>query len=149
MRKLFEKYKALFEKYREVILYLIFGGLTTLVSITFYFLASWGLGLSAWLSAVVSWVFAASFAFVTNKIFVFQSKTKTAKGNLKEASLFFAVRLTSLAISTAIMFVFVDVLELNELLFLAINQVVVTVFNYLASKFLVFKKNDEDMGKCL
>jgi len=133
---------------RETISYIIFGVLTTVIGLGSFVLFDWR-GFGTVTSNTVSTMLAVIFAFTTNKIFVFQSKTKTAKGNLKEASLFFAVRLTSLAISTAIMFVFVDVLELNELLFLAINQVVVTVFNYLASKFLVFKKNDEDMGKCL
>ncbi|MDR2166444.1 MAG: GtrA family protein [Clostridiales bacterium] len=121
---------------KQIILYLIFGGLTTGVNAIFYFLASWGLGRAAWLSAVIAWIFAASFAFVTNKFFVFQNKEKRAG---KQATLFFLMRLASLALNAAIMLVFVDLLMLNEPLFFIIGQVVVLVFNYLASKFLVFK----------
>ena len=125
-------------KFREIFMYLLFGGLTTAVSALFYFLASWGLGLSAWLSTIVSWVFAVSFAFVTNKLFVFQRKGKEGTG--KEAILFFAMRGLSLAANVAIMFVFVDILDLFEPLIFVIAQGIVLVFNYVASKWLIFKK---------
>jgi len=124
---------------REVILYLFFGGLTTLVGAVVYFFASWGLGLSAWLSSIISWVFAASFAFVTNKIIVFKSKTATKKETTKQASLFFVARLATLGINTAIMLVFVDIMRLNEAVIFVIGQLVVLTLNYLASKLVIFK----------
>jgi len=134
------KLKELFLKYREIILYLFFGGLTTVVNTVCYFVASWGLGLSAWLSSVVAWFFAVIFAFVTNKIFVFESRGKGKKETKKEAVLFFTARLASLGLIAGIMLVFVDLMGLNELLFFIIGQVVVLVFNYLASKLFIFKK---------
>jgi len=123
----------------ELFLYLFFGGLTTVVSTLTYFGASWGLGLSAWLSSIISWVFAVAFAFVTNKIFVFKSKAKK-KEAAKEASLFFVARLATMAINTGIMFIFVDIMGLNELLFFIIGQVVIVVLNYVLSKLIIFKK---------
>ena len=132
--------KKILSKHREIILYIFFGGLTTLVSAVFYFLASWGLGASAWLSSIISWVFAVSFAFVTNKLFVFQSKQK--EGAARQAVLFFVARLASLFINTAIMLIFVDLLAFNEPIVFVAGQVVVLIFNYIASKFLIFKKRD-------
>jgi len=132
--------KTLFRKYEEIILYLIFGGLTTLVNAIVYFIMSWGFHFPAWLSSVFAWVFAVVFAFFVNKFFVFKSKRDTkAKAN-KEAVLFFVVRIASLALNTAILFVFVDLLSLNEPLFFIIAQIVVLTFNYVASKLLVFRK---------
>lgn len=128
---------------REVVLYIIFGGLTTLVGTVFYFGASWGLSLDAWISSVISWIFAVTFAFITNKIIVFQSKTKTKKETSKEAAMFFAARLGTLGINTAIMLVFVDILALNEPIVFVVGQVVVLVLNYLASKLVIFKKKAE------
>ena len=76
--------KALWFRHEELLLYLFFGGLTTLVSAVSYFIASWGFGASAWLSSVISWFFAVTFAFFTNKIFVFKSKTTEKKAAQRE-----------------------------------------------------------------
>jgi len=129
-------------EFREIFMYLLFGGLTTAVNTLCYFLASWGLGFSAWLSTVVAWVFAVCFAFVTNKLFVFQSKEKVGAG--REAVLFFTTRGLSLAINVVIMFVFVDVLHLFEPLIFVIAQGIVLVFNYVASKWFVFRKDQTE-----
>ncbi|MCL2216842.1 MAG: GtrA family protein [Defluviitaleaceae bacterium] len=131
---------ALLRKHREIILYLVFGVLTTLVSAVFYFLSSWGLGLSAWLSTVVSWIFAVIFAFFTNKLYVFQSKDISKTRTIKEATWFFIMRLVSLALNVAIMFVFVDWLDLHEPTLFVIAQIIVVVFNYVASKIWIFRK---------
>lgn len=131
------KNNNLFQKHREVILYLFFGGLTSLITVIVYFLASWGFGMSAWASTVVSWAFAVVFAFVTNKIFVFQNKAKKETG--RQALLFFIARLASFGINLAIMLIFVDLLALDELVFFAIAHIFVLVFNYVASKWFIFK----------
>lgn len=124
-------------RYREILMYLVFGGLTTLVSAIFYFAASWGVGLSAWLSSIISWVFAVIFAFFTNRIFVFRS---SAGRPLYEACLFFAARISSLGIGVGIMFVFVDMLNLHEPLIFVIAQGIVIIFNYVVSKYIIFGK---------
>lgn len=124
----------------EAVLYLFFGGLTTLVGTIFYFGASWGLGLDAWISSVISWIFAVTFAFITNKIIVFKSKTSTKKEMGKQAAMFFLARLGTLGINTTIMLVFVDILAFNEPIIFVVGQVVVLVLNYLASKLVVFRR---------
>jgi len=144
MKKLIAKCELIFKRHREVISYIFFGGLTTLVNFVVYFIASWGLGLLAWLSTTVSWVVAVAFAFITNKIFVFRSKEKTAKGVFKESVLFIGTRLFVLMASAAAMFVFVDTLELNEPLIFTIVQIAIIIFNYVAGKLLVFKGNQTD-----
>lgn len=121
-------------------MYLIFGGLTTVVSFVFYFLSSWVFGLPAWLSSVVSWIFAVTFAFITNKIYVFRSETKTKESTIKEAALFFGARLASMLINAAIMLVFVDWFDMNEPLFFLIGQIFVMIFNYVAAKLVIFRK---------
>jgi len=123
---------------KQIFLYILFGVLTTAVSAAVYFAASWGANFSAWLASVVSWFFAVAFAFVTNKFFVFASKTTGSKA-LRETLLFFLLRTVSLVINVGIMLVFVDIMDLHEPAFFALAQITVLVFNYAASKFLVFK----------
>ncbi|MCL2168393.1 MAG: GtrA family protein [Defluviitaleaceae bacterium] len=130
--------KKVLTKNREIIMYLFFGVLTTIVNGTFHFLASWGLGLASWLSAVIAWVFAVTFAFFVNKFFVFQSKEKEGKA-VTQAALFFGARLASLGINAAIMLIFVDLMQFNEPMIFVIGQAVVFVLNYIASKFVIFK----------
>jgi len=137
-----QKIIELFQKYREIIMYLIFGGLTTVVNTVSYFAASFLLGMPAWLSSIVAWVFAVTFAFITNKLYVFQSKTETSAGTLRETIMFFATRLSSLGMQVAIMGIFVDRMNLHEVTFYIIAQIVVLVVNYVASKFWIFKKAD-------
>ena len=126
-------------KYKEIVLYLVFGGLTTAINFIVYLFASWAVGLSAWTSHIIAWVVAVSFAYVVNKIFVFESKERSKKGLFRESALFVAARVFSLAVSTAVMYIFVDYMALNELLFLTVTQVFTIVFNYAASKWVVFK----------
>jgi len=126
-------------KHKEIVLYLVFGGLTTAINFIVYLFFSWAIGLYAWLSHIIAWVVAVTFAYIVNKIFVFESKEKSKKGIFRESALFAAARAFSLLVSTAVMYVFVDRMALNELLFLAITQVFTIVFNYAASKWVVFK----------
>ncbi|MCL2397781.1 MAG: GtrA family protein [Defluviitaleaceae bacterium] len=131
--------RALYEKHRQVVLYIIFGGATTAVNFIFYVAASFGLGLDAWLSTAVAWVFAVIFAFATNKIYVFESKVRSKGGVAKEFSLFIGARIASGVINAVLMYVFVDRLSFNELLLFALCQIFVIVFNYVASKWFIFK----------
>jgi len=133
--------KELLLKHKQLILYVFFGGLTTGVNAAVYFFVSWGFDASAWLSSVISWLFAVCFAFVVNKLFVFESKSKSGVG--KEIVLFFTARIVSLLLNVGIMWVFVDILEMNEILFFVIGQAVVLVFNYIASKFVIFRKRGD------
>lgn len=128
------------KKYREQLLYLIFGGLTTLVNILVYFVCDslwhWG---TVW-STIIAWVVSVLFAFVTNKLFVFESKTRSPKALLWEAGSFFGCRLFSGVLDLAIMWLTVDLLHWPSLLMKIISNVLVIILNYVFSKWLIFRK---------
>lgn len=135
-----ERLKALYQKYKELVNYIIFGVLTTLVNYIVYFLC---LDLLKWNYLVVNvlaWVISVLFAYVTNRIWVFESK---AKGwlILKEMALFFASRLTSLGAETLLLFLMVDTAHLNNGFSKIVAGVVVIIINYVLSKLIVFRKN--------
>ncbi|MCL2187133.1 MAG: GtrA family protein [Defluviitaleaceae bacterium] len=135
--------KHIYHKYKEIIRYLFFGGLTTIVSAVSYFTASWGLGLSTWVSSVISWVLAVLFAYVTNRAFVFQSNAKSVGEKRRELFAFYFCRIIQLGIYVGIMTIFVDILHLNEAVVFVFAQIVSIVFNYVASKYYVFKVSGE------
>ena len=132
--------KIYFEKYREIVLYLFFGGLTTAVNAVVHFALSFGVGLDAWLAGAVANAVAIVFAFFVNKIYVFASKQKTPGSVAREFALFVAARAAFSAMAVGIIFVFVDLLGFNEIVFFVVSQVFMVVANYVASKWVVFRK---------
>ena len=132
--------KKLFVKYRELITYLVFGVLTTVVNYLIY-LPCYNLwGLNASVSNVIAWVDAVVFAFVTNKPFVFRSYDWSVKVVVPELSKFVATRIGSGALETAILFLSVDLVGMNGNVWKLLTSVLVVVLNYVGSKLLVFKK---------
>ena len=114
--KCFNKCKEYLEKYRELLLYGIFGVLTTLINIVVYSLCYERLGISNVASNVVAWILSVLFAFITNKIWVFDSKSMEVSVLLKEAVSFFGCRLATGLLDLAIMYVTVDVMAWNSML---------------------------------
>ena len=136
--------RNLYERYRELINYLIVGGLTTVVSLgTYYgsvltFLDPQNpIQLQA--ANILSWVCAVTFAYFANRIFVFRSENPDM---VREAGGFVASRVGTLLMDMAIMFVTVTLLHMNDKIAKLIVQVVVTVANYVLSKFFVFNKKE-------
>ena len=136
----------LFKKYKEIILYLIIGGLTTVLNIASYWIFANPLGLNTVLSNVLAWVIGVVFAYFTNKIFVFESKSFKPNIFFKEFALFVLARVTTGAIDTGIMYLFVDVLALNqyEMWIKLASNVIVIILNYVFSKLLVFRKKKSE-----
>lgn len=132
--------RNLFEKYRDVIIYLVFGVLTTVVNYVVYLPCYNVLHLSGTASNAIAWVGAVAFAFVTNKPFVFQSHDWSAKTVIPELTKFVGCRLGSGVLETAIIFLTVDVLAWNGNVMKLATSVLVVVLNYIGSKLLVFKK---------
>ena len=130
----------LYKKNKEIINYLIFGGLTTLVSILTYALFAKIFLINYLISNVLSWIIAVMFAFITNKLYVFESKSKDKKIVFKEITNFFFFRIVSLIIEMIIMYVFVDLLSIDDLITKIIAQIIFILFNYFFSKVFVFKK---------
>ena len=135
-----EKGKSLLQKNRDVLSYLIFGVLTTLVNYAVYLPVYNLLHLSAAVSNMLSWVVAVAFAYLTNKPFVFQSHDWSCKTVVPELTKFVSCRIASGAIETAILFLTVDLLHWNGNVWKLVTQVLVVVLNYVASKLLVFRK---------
>ena len=125
----------LYKKYEEIINYLIFGVLTTIVSILSYALFRF-FNINYIISNILSWIISVTFAFITNKIYVFKSKENKI---LNEAIKFYLSRITSLLIELVIMYLAVDILNINDMISKIIVQFIVIVLNYIFSKIFVFK----------
>lgn len=121
---------------RELILYVFFGTLTFFVNLISYFFFEDILGVNYLISNVIAWFLSVLFAYVTNRIWVFESKSPDI---LKEMSLFFGGRIFSGAIDTALMYLFIDVLVIGDTISKIIVQIIVIVLNYVFSKLIVFK----------
>ncbi len=140
MKQLYDKCMELYRKYKETILYLVFGGLTTLINIVTYWLLTKPLGIDFMVSNAIAWVVSVLFAFVTNKLFVFESKGLNAALVVKELVLFVGARLFSGALDMGIMYLFIDILHFNDLLIKVLSNVIVIIVNYVLSKLIIFKK---------
>ena len=138
----------LLKKYKSVMLYVIFGGLTTVVdwSISFLLYYLWGDAIDATPillhgANVIAWAAAVAFAYVTNRIWVFESKRRGFLPILGEMIAFAGGRVLTLLLQEAIMGVFCTWLGFNEYLFKIIAAVLVVILNYFISKLLVFRKS--------
>ncbi|WP_405277686.1 GtrA family protein [Methanobrevibacter sp.] len=121
---------------RELVLYVFFGSLTFLVNIVTYFFFKDLLGINYLISNVLAWFFSVLFAYITNRIWVFESKSPKI---LKEMSLFFGGRIFSGAVDTGLMYLFIDVLIIGDLISKIVVQVIVIILNYVFSKLIVFR----------
>ena len=134
-----DKLKELFARYREIILYLIFGVGTTAVDFAVSLSLVYLFDVNLYLSKVIAWVCAVAFAYVTNRIFVFQSVNKGAKV-LLEAVEFVAGRLISLGAQELVMVALYDGMKMSEWAVLILSSVLVIILNYIFGKLLVFRK---------
>lgn len=133
-----KKIRMLIEKYWDVIAYLVFGVLTTVVNYVVYLPVYNLMSLSAAASNAIAWVVAVAFAYLTNKPFVFKSHDWSAKTVIPELTKFVSCRVASGVMETGILFVTVDLLGWNGNLWKLFTSVLVVILNYLASKLLVF-----------
>lgn len=134
-----QKMKAILEKYWEVITYLFFGVLSTIVNYIVYLPAYLILGWSAAVSNAVAWVVAVAFAYLTNKPFVFKSNDWSRKTVIPELTKFVSCRVASGVAETLILLITVDVLNWNGTIWKLITSVLVVVLNYIGSKLVVFR----------
>lgn len=131
------RFYGLFQKNRSVLLYLFFGGLTTLVSIGSFVVFQ--LFCHELLANLLSWVCAVAFAYVTNRIWVFQSQARGSE-IWGELGAFVGGRLLSLGVEEAVLLVFVTWLQLPGTQIKILAQILVLIINYVISKLLVFRK---------
>lgn len=136
--------RDLIKKYEEIIRYLIIGVLTTLVSLLVYYILIYttfdpNKAIELQITNIISWIAAVTFAYFTNRKYVFM---KEKEATLKEALSFYMSRVSTLLIDMILMYLFVTVLHYNDKIIKLIVQVVVIVLNYVFSKFIVFKKDE-------
>ncbi len=141
MNKIIELYK----KHKEVINYVIVGGLTTIVSMAFFYGSTWTFldgndPFELQVANVLSWVGAVLFSYIANRLFVFESKNPKV---LKELTAFISSRLLTLLLDMGTMFLLSSVLHINYNFSKIVAMVLVTVGNYVISKIFVFKKRDK------
>lgn len=137
-----KKIKELYMKYKEIINYLIFGVLTTVVSLAVYYICVYTFldpenAFQLQIANVFSWIAGVTFAYFTNRKYVFESKENN---KVKEASKFVLARVVTLIMDMIIMWLGVTALHLNDKIIKLISQVVIIVSNYVFSKIFVFKK---------
>lgn len=128
---------------REMILYIVFGVLTTVLNLVIYFVMTEGMAQNESFSYFIAWVVAVAFAFVTNKKFVFSSKTKRAKAVLYELVTFVGGRLLTFAIGEILITVFVSMLAQSNVLWKILTNIIEIVVNWLVSKMITFRKKSD------
>ncbi len=134
-------FKSLYHKYKEIILFAFFGGLTTLVNVVAYFISSRLCRLNVIASTIIAWALAVLFAYITNRKYVFQSKNTTVKSVTMEFGAFISSRLLTGLLDLAIMYVFVKLLDQNDVVIKIISNIIIIISNYLLSRLLVFKQH--------
>lgn len=128
-----------YNKIKEIIWYGFFGVLTTLVNIiSFYFLDK--TGMNVYLNNFIAWFLSVLFAFITNKLYVFNSKSLDKKVVIKEICSFFFFRILSLGIDMAGMYICISLLNIGKMISKIIMNIIVIVANYIFSKIFIFKK---------
>jgi len=141
-----DQLKQLYTKHKEMILYVFFGGLTTVVNIavnalSVYLLSSTGIT-TATIPAAIAWVLSVLFAYITNRKWVFESKKTEPRQVLREVISFFGFRLFSGVIDILFMYLTVDVLLFSNFWMKLLSNVVVVILNYIFSKLFIFKKEN-------
>lgn len=121
---------------KELFLYVVFGTLTTIVNIVVYFALEF-IGVNYIISNIIAWFLSVLFAYVTNRIWVFESRSPNI---MKEMVLFFSGRIFSGVLDTALLYLFVDILTLGNTFSKIAVEIIITILNYLLSKLIVFKE---------
>lgn len=137
-----EKIKRLYFKNQEIVNYIFVGGLTTVISLGVYYglvftIINPNNAFMLQIANIASWISAVTFAYFTNRIFVFKSNNKDV---LKEGIQFYCSRLLTLFLDMIFMFLFVTLLNFNDKICKIIVQILILICNYIISKFIVFNK---------
>ncbi|MFD1417581.1 GtrA family protein [Companilactobacillus keshanensis] len=139
--------EELWNKYKDTIPYLFFGVLTTAVNIVGFWFFNYVAGMNYQIANVIAYFVSVVFAYVTNKLWVFDSHTDTTKAFLLEMGSFFLFRGGSWVIDQGTMTIGVSLLHMNDLIVKFIANVVVVILNYIFSKFIIFRKKEKLDGK--
>ena len=138
-----QRMKELFLKYKEPILYVFFGGLTTLLNMVVYFVCAKAIRMDVVAADVLAWIAGVLFAYVTNKLFVFESRSWKGKAVFREFSEFVGARLLSLLVDVGFIYVTVKIFQWWDVPMKILANLIVIVMNYVFSKLFIFKKKEK------
>ena len=138
--------KTFYKNHKQIILYVVFGVLTTIVNYVSYFLCK-AIGIRYEIATVIAWICAVLFAFITNKLWVFNSKSWVASVVFPELTKFFICRIATGILDVLIMWLAVDKMKWNAMLWKLVSNIIVIILNYIASKILIFKNKDTTENK--
>ena len=130
----------LLKKYKSFLMYGIFGVLTTIVNLVVYNLCYYKAGINNTVSNVIAWILAVAFAYITNKLWVFESKSWKMSVLRREVTAFVSCRLATGIMDILIMYICVDILGWHAMLMKLASNVLVIIVNYIFSKLIIFKK---------
>ena len=131
--------KKIYSKYKSLILYMFFGICTTAVNIVSFWLMAHLLNFGTVFSSIVAWIASVIFAYLTNRRWVFGSKVRGARSIFLEVYSFFACRFATGVLDCFLMFLFVDIFGLNDIIIKILSNIIVIILNYIASKIFIFK----------
>lgn len=130
--------KEMYVKYKNIILYLFFGVCTTAVNVIIYWISAHLLQIGTMFSTTIAWIMAVLFAYITNRRWVFCSDATGIKEIIREVISFFTCRLVTGGVDWGCMFLFVNVIGINDILIKFMANIIVIVLNYIASKLIIF-----------
>jgi|GEM_PF-16597 putative flippase GtrA len=136
-------FNPIYVKYKEMLLYLFFGGLSFVVSIATYALFNVSFGINELIANILSWIITVMFAFLTNRIWVFNSPTNGLEEFIKQMVAFYGGRVVTLVVEEVILLVFITLLHFQSMLVKVVAQVIVIVLNYVISKLVIFNKESK------
>lgn len=139
-RSVFEAIKSLYSKYRRPILYVLFGFITTGVNLLCYTLFAEIMRIEELTSNALAWIFAVLAAFLTNRIWVFESHTHGKGAFVRQMLSFYAGRVVTLLIEELILLVFVKIMNFDGMVVKVLAQIIVIALNYVVSTIFIFRK---------
>lgn len=137
---MYEKVVLFYMKYRSLVRYVFWGGMTTLINIVSFWLFVDALKMNYQFANVISWFITVLAVYFTNKVWVFESEYSTIARFAKELLMFFASRIITLGIDVLVLFIGIQILHGNNLVIKIIDNVIVIIVNYIFSKYIIFKK---------
>ena len=135
------KLADIYLEHQEGMRYLVFGVLSTIVNILVFSILYSLVQLSTTASNVIAWIISVIFAYITNKLWVFDSKVNDMKDLIKEVMSFIGARVFTLVIETILLNVTIDILGWNSVLMKIISNIIVIIMNFVFSKLFIFKKS--------
>jgi putative flippase GtrA len=138
----YEMISKIYRKYKGVIGYVFFGGLTTMVNLAAYYILTRLIGTAILLGTFLAWCIAVGFAYITNRKLVFRSRNKAVKAVLLELTFFIVCRLLTGLLDLGIMYFFVYKIRFPDLPIKLLSNILVILGNYIASSLCIFGKHD-------